>query len=216
VVAKLLGEGFSVAVPFRDAAGWDRLQAEAKDQRLWGASLDAADASAMAAFAGEAETRLGPLCGLANLAGGFAASPRFESAPTPEWDEMMRTNLGTAYAACRAVLPRLAVTGGSIVLVGARLVEQGGAGAAAYTVAKAGVMALARALAAENAGAVRVNCILPGIIDTAKNRAAMPGADVSGWTPPSALADLIAFLLSPQSGALSGALLPVVGARPRA
>lgn len=209
VVQKLLADGFSVAVPFRDRASWERLAASAGPQ-LWGAPADAADAPAMAAFVAEAESRLGGLAGLAHLAGGFAGSPRFESAPPDEWDEMMRTNLGTAYAACRAVLPRLG-TGGSIVLVASRLVEQGGAGAAAYTVSKAAVVALARALAAENAGRTRVNCILPGTIDTAANRAAMPKADRTTWTAPSAIADLVAFLLSARSGALSGALLPLVG-----
>ena len=210
VVETLLAEGFSVAVPFRDPAGWERLRAQVANERLWGAPADAADPAGMVAFTAAAEKQLGALSGLANLAGGYAGSPRFESAPPNEWDDMMRLNLGTAYASCRAVLPRLA-HGGSIVLVASRLVEQGGAGAAAYAVSKAGVVALARALAAENAGVVRVNCVLPGTIDTAANRAAMPKADVSGWTAPRAIADLIAFLLSPRSGALSGALLPLTG-----
>ena len=210
VVETLLAEGYAVAVPFRDPASWDRLRAGAASERLWGAPADAADPAAMVAFMADAQKHLGALSGLANLAGGYAGSKRFEEAPPDQWDDMMRLNLGTAYAACRAVLPRLSA-GGSIALVASRLVEQGGAGAAAYTVSKAGVVALARALAAENAGVVRVNCILPGIIDTEANRAAMPRADVSGWTTPQAIAELIAFLLSPRSGALSGALLPLVG-----
>jgi NAD(P)-dependent dehydrogenase (short-subunit alcohol dehydrogenase family) len=212
VVETLLAEGFSVAVPFRDPAGWERLRARVAREGLWGAPADAADPAAMVAFTALAEKNVGPLNGLANLAGGYAGSPRFEEAPPDEWDDMMRLNLGTAYASCRAVLPRLSA-GGSIALVASRLVEQGGAGAAAYTVSKAGVVALARALAAENAGVVRVNCILPGIIDTDANRAAMPAADVSAWTTPRAIAELVAFLLSPRSGALSGALLPLVGSR---
>ena len=212
VVETLLAEGFSVAVPFRDPAGWERLRALATSERLFGASADAADPAAMVAFAADAEKHLGPLSGLAGLAGGYAGSPRFEKAPPDEWDDMMRLNLGTAYAACRAVLPRLSA-GGSIALVGSRLIEQGGAGAAAYAVSKAAVVALARALAAENVGVVRVNCVLPGIIDTDANRAAMPGADVSTWTTPRAIAELITFLLSPRSGALSGAVLPLVGAK---
>jgi NAD(P)-dependent dehydrogenase (short-subunit alcohol dehydrogenase family) len=212
VVERLLAEGFSVAVPFRDPAGWKHLRTQATSERLWGAAADAADPAAMVAFAADTEKQLGALSGLANLAGGYAGSPRFESAPPDEWDDMMRLNLGTAYAACRAVLPRLAV-GGSIALVASRLVEQGGAGAVSYTVSKAGVVALARALAAENVGVVRVNCVLPGIIDTEANRAAMPEADVSIWTTPLAIAELIAFLLSPRSAALSGALLPLVGSK---
>jgi NAD(P)-dependent dehydrogenase (short-subunit alcohol dehydrogenase family) len=96
-----------------------------------------------------------------------------------------------------------------VVTIGARLVEAGGAGAAAYAVSKAGVIALTRALAAENRGhGVRANCLMPGIIDTPGNRKAMPKADRSSWTPPEALARIIVFLLSPDSAPMSGAVLP--------
>jgi NAD(P)-dependent dehydrogenase (short-subunit alcohol dehydrogenase family) len=212
VVAKLLAEGRKVAVPFRDRSGWDRLRPLAGDDRLFGATADPAEPAAMEAFAAQAEARLGALAGLAHLAGAFSGSPQFEQAPLDEWDRMLRANLVTAYATCRAVVPRLKAGGGSVVLVASKLVETGGAGAAAYTVSKAGVIALARALAAENPGVLRVNCLLPGIIDTAANRAAMPAADRSVWTSPEAIADIVAFLMSPRSGALSGAVLPLAGA----
>jgi NAD(P)-dependent dehydrogenase (short-subunit alcohol dehydrogenase family) len=209
VVAKLLAEGWRVAVPFRERSGWDRLRPLAGEETLFGAVADPAEPSAMEAFAAEAEARLGALAGLAHLAGAFAGTPQFERAPREEWDGMLRANLGTAYATCRAVVPRLKTRGGSVVLVASKLVETGGGGAAAYAVSKAGVIALARALAAENPGVLRVNCLMPGIIDTGANRAAMPTADRSAWTAPEAIADIVAFLLSSRSGALSGALLPL-------
>jgi NAD(P)-dependent dehydrogenase (short-subunit alcohol dehydrogenase family) len=53
--------------------------------------------------------------------------------------------------------------------------------------------------------------VLPGTIDTPANRAAMPDADRSGWTSPAAIARVIAFLLSSESAAITGALLPVDG-----
>ena len=97
-----------------------------------------------------------------------------------------------------------------MVIVGSRMAEGGGAGAAAYAVSKCGVLALTRILALENqARGVRVNGILPGTIDTPANRTAMPTADRSSWTTPEALARIIAFLLSPDSAPVTGAIVPV-------
>jgi NAD(P)-dependent dehydrogenase (short-subunit alcohol dehydrogenase family) len=82
----------------------------------------------------------------------------------------------------------------------------------AYAASKAAVARLTEALADEfkDVG-VRVNAVLPSIIDTAANRAEMPDADFSRWVEPSALADVIAFLLSEDARAVTGALLPVTG-----
>ena len=58
---------------------------------------------------------------------------------------------------------------------------------------------------------IRANCILPGTIDTPENRAAMPDADFRRWVPPEALAEVILFLASDQSRAISGAAIPAYG-----
>ena len=149
---------------------------------------------------------------MAALAGAYAGSGTFEEAPAGEWDSMIKTNLGTAAALCRATLPHLLKGGGSVVTVGSRTAEAGGAGAAAYAVAKMAVIALTRALAAENRDrGVRFNCISPGTIDTPANRAAMPSADRSAWTPPAAIARVVLFLLSPDSAPVTGGVFPVDG-----
>ena len=99
-----------------------------------------------------------------------------------------------------------------MVTVASRLVEQGGAGSAAYVVSKAGVAALSRVLALEYRDRkIRFNCVAPGTIDTPDNRAAMPSADRASWTPPEAIARVIAFLLSPASSPVTGAYIPVEG-----
>ena len=125
---------------------------------------------------------------------------------------MLRANLDSTASLCRAALPHLLKQGGSIVTVGARSIEAGGAGMAAYAVAKAGVVQLTRALAAENRErGVRANCVLPATIDTPANRSAMPGASTAAWTSVEAIARVILFLLSPDSAAVTGAVLPVDG-----
>jgi len=82
----------------------------------------------------------------------------------------------------------------------------------AYAASKSAVSRLTEALAAElKDDGVRVNAVLPSIIDTPANRASMPDADVSRWVTAEALADVVGFLLSDESRAVTGALLPVMG-----
>jgi NAD(P)-dependent dehydrogenase (short-subunit alcohol dehydrogenase family) len=213
VVRRLLADGKSVAVPFRDRRAWDALgEASGASPHLWGREADLSDPAATAAFMDEAAARDGGLAGLAAVAGAFAASGTVEEAPVAEWRSMMATNLDATWSACRAALPHLLRSRGTIVTVASRLAETGGAGSAAYAVSKSGVIALTRVLAQENRGrGVRVNCISPGTIDTPANRAAMPQADTSTWTPPDRLAALIVYLLSPESAPMTGAVLPADG-----
>jgi NAD(P)-dependent dehydrogenase (short-subunit alcohol dehydrogenase family) len=211
VVRALLGDGASVAVPYRGEQAWQALRDSAPaGALLWGAPVDLADAEATARFVSEAASRVGGLAGVATIAGAYAGSGPLEEAPPGEWQAMMHANLDSAYSVCRAALPHLLKTHGAIVTVGSKVVEGGGAGAAAYTVSKAAVIALTRVLALENKDrGVRVNCVMPAVIDTPKNRSAMPKADTARWTPPEAIARVIVFLLSPASGAVTGAVVPV-------
>ena len=212
VVKALLDRGARVAVPFRSASAWDALRSAAgSSAALWGRAADLADPASAAGFVDESAAWLGGLDGVAAVAGAYAGAATLEKAPVGEWEDMLRANLATAHGLCRAALPHLLSNGGgSVVTVGSRLAEAGGAGAAAYGVSKAAVVALTRVLALENRErGVRFNCVLPGVIDTPGNRSAMPSADTSGWTPPEAIARVIVFLLSPESSAVSGAVVPV-------
>jgi len=211
VVRALLGQGASVAVPYRDEKGWTALQDEMKaGARLWGARADLADAAATAKVVADAVAALGGLQGVAAVAGAYAGSGPLGEAPADEWPRMMKANLESAYSTARAALPHLMRSRGAMVLVGSKVVEGGGAGAAAYAVSKAGVVALARVLALENKDTgVRVNCVLPGTIDTPSNRSSMPKADRSRWTPPEAIARVIVFLLSSDSAPVTGGVIPV-------
>jgi NAD(P)-dependent dehydrogenase (short-subunit alcohol dehydrogenase family) len=99
-----------------------------------------------------------------------------------------------------------------VVCVGTKAVLEPFSGASGYVVSKAALLALVRALAVEyRDDGVRVNAILPSVIDTPANRKAMPDADHSAWVPPAEIARVIRFLLSADSAPVSGALVPVYG-----
>jgi NAD(P)-dependent dehydrogenase (short-subunit alcohol dehydrogenase family) len=201
VVAELAKRGFTVAaVDVAPApAGYPAAMA------LGGVDLtdEAAVTAAYAAVAGQ----LGSINGLVNIAGGFIWEP-VEGGALDSWDKMFRMNLRTAATSSAAALPYLTKQGGAIVNVGAAGAVSPAAGMAPYAASKAGVRALTESLADELKGKkVRVNAVLPTIIDTPANRASMPDADTSGWVTPAAAAKAIAFLLSDESSAVTGASL---------
>ena len=211
LVQRLLARGTRVAVPYRKEKEWLALREKAgAGASLLGVAADLADAAGAKAFVDEAAASLGVLDGAALVAGAWRGGKRFDEAPEDEWPGMLATNLGTVAHVCRAALPHLRRQGGSIVAVGSRAAETGGAGMAAYAVSKVAVHALVRVLALENRDlGVRINAVLPGTIDTPDNRRAMPDADPSKWTSPAAIAEVVAFLLSPESAPTTGALVPV-------
>ncbi|HUR40288.1 MAG TPA: SDR family NAD(P)-dependent oxidoreductase [Verrucomicrobiae bacterium] len=151
----------------------------------------------------------GRIDALLNLAGGFTMAPAGELAP---WDALWKMNLATALHTCRAVIPGMVARGhGAIVNIGAR-VQPAGAQMAAYAASKSAVMRLTESLAEEvKASGVRVNCVMPSILDTEANRRSMPDADFGKWVAPAALADVLAFLCSDHARAVTGALIPVYG-----
>jgi NAD(P)-dependent dehydrogenase (short-subunit alcohol dehydrogenase family) len=211
VVARLLAAGSRVAVSYRRVAEWQSLHAAAAaSPALVGIEAELESPQGAQALVERTASELGLIDGVALVAGGWAGGTRFDAAPADEWSRMLRSNLDSAAHVCRAALPHLRRQGGSIVAVGSRAAEQGGATMAGYAVAKLGLHALVRILAQENRTlGVRVNAVLPGTIDTPANRAAMPGADTSAWTSPQRVAEVVCFLLSTESAATTGALVPV-------
>ena len=155
--------------------------------------------------------RFGRLDALLNIAGGFVWQTLDDAAPA--WDRMYALNVTTALNASRAALPALkASPEGRIVNVGSAAALTAGAGMGAYGAAKAGVHALTQSLAEElKSTSVTVNAVLPSIIDTPANRKDMPDADPATWVAPGDLAQVILFLASPESRAMTGALTPVTG-----
>jgi NAD(P)-dependent dehydrogenase (short-subunit alcohol dehydrogenase family) len=146
-----------------------------------------------------------------HVAGGFAMAP-LEATSLQAFEAQWRINAVTAFLAGREAARRIAQSGrgGRIVNVGSRVVLDPPAQKLAYAAAKAAVAAMTRSMAAElQPAGILVNAVLPDTIDTPANRAAMPGADFSRWTPPEAIAATIAWLASAANTTVTGALIPV-------
>jgi NAD(P)-dependent dehydrogenase (short-subunit alcohol dehydrogenase family) len=127
------------------------------------------------------------------------------------WTRMFDLNVCTLLNSVRAGAPGMIECGrGKIVNVGATGGLAGQAGMAAYSAAKSAVIRITESMAAElKRKGINVNCVLPSIIDTPQNRAAMPKADPSHWVAPVDLASVILFLASDEARAVHGAALPV-------
>jgi NAD(P)-dependent dehydrogenase (short-subunit alcohol dehydrogenase family) len=184
-----------------------------EDELLIG-DVDLTDAATLAAIVVQAQERFGALDGLVNTVGAYRAGKALHDEDLATWDFLLSLNLRTALVACRAALPGMLARGrGRIVNVASRDALVGSAGEAAYAASKAALLRMTESAAADCAGrGVTVNCVLPGTIDTPQNRVALPAEAHGRLVPADAIADVIAFLLSPAARALSGAAIPVLGA----
>jgi NAD(P)-dependent dehydrogenase (short-subunit alcohol dehydrogenase family) len=209
VVARFLDDGWRVVVPWVAERELERVERRAGLELV---EADLFDPGAVAgAVARATEDEGAPLRALVNLVGGYAQGPRVAEAPIEDFEAQLRLNLRPTYLATQAALPALvAAGGGAIVCVGSRAALQPFSGAAGYVSAKAAVIAFAQAVAVEyREEGVRCNALLPSVIDTPANRAAMPDADPRRWVAPAQLAATIAHLCSDEAAAVSGAAIPV-------
>jgi NAD(P)-dependent dehydrogenase (short-subunit alcohol dehydrogenase family) len=147
------------------------------------------------------------------LAGGWRGGSAVADTAPDMLNEMLNTNLLTAFNICRACLPILTQRGwGRIVTISARAALAGQAKSGAYAASKAALVALTQTIAAETRGTgVTANALMLGTIDTPANRQAMPKADFGRWVSPQQVADAILFLCSDQAAAITGALIPLSG-----
>jgi NAD(P)-dependent dehydrogenase (short-subunit alcohol dehydrogenase family) len=210
-----LEEGANVTVTYRKDEEFAALKkaAGAKAAALEGSVVDVTDERAAAELANGMVARHGGLDALVNTVGGYAGGVALWEVEIKVFEAMLSLNLRSGYALARAVLPAmLKRRHGSIVNVAAKAAFDHGAGAAAYAASKAAAVAMMDSLAADVKGTgVRVNSILPSIIDTAVNRKAMPDADFAVWPKPEEIAQVILFLCSDNAAVVHGAAVPVYG-----
>ena len=206
VVAALIEAGATCHLPHRgdappaEAPGGDRVRLSPQ--------VDLTDEGAVTRFYGQVPA----LWASIHVAGGFAAAPLVDTS-LRDFRTQLDLNLTTAFLCCREAVRHLRERGGGrIVNVSSRAALERKGGAIAYSVAKAGVLALTECLADEVKGdGILVNAVVPSIIDTPANRRAMPRAEHDRWPKPAQIATAIVWLCSAENQLVSGAALPVYG-----
>jgi NAD(P)-dependent dehydrogenase (short-subunit alcohol dehydrogenase family) len=150
---------------------------------------------------------------LAHLVGGYLGGKSVQDTAIEEWRKMIDLNLTSAFVCFRAVLPAMIARNyGRIIGVSSRSAVRISEGVAGYAAAKAALLTLISTVAEENHTTnITANAVLPSIIDTPANRAAMPHAKYERWPTPEQIADVVRFLASEKSALVSGAAIPVFG-----
>ncbi len=210
-----LNEGARVFVAYRKEEEFLALKdlAALNQSSLEGGQVDVTDESAIAEFIEGAAAQSGALNVLVNAVGAYAGGVKLWDTKAGIFDRMLAINLRSGYVLARAVLPIMLNAGrGSIVNIAAKAAMDHATGAAAYAASKAGAVALMDSLAADCTGTgVRVNSVLPSIIDTPANRLAMPDSDFRKWPKPEDIAQVVLFLSSDAAKTIHGAAIPVYG-----
>ena len=174
---------------------------------------DLRDPESIRAAVRKALERHGRIDVLCNIAGAFRMGPAMHETPEEDWDFLFDVNAKSVLHMSRAVVPAMLKAGsGKIVNVGAFAAQRGAASMGAYVASKSAVIRITETMAAElREKNINVNCVLPTIIDTPDNRAAMPEADPGRWVATHDLAAVIVFLASDAARAIHGAAVPVTG-----
>jgi len=215
VTSAFLEEGATVAVTYRNLPEWEKFKsaASASAGRLEGHEVDVTDEAAVRQLVERILTKHRRLDAVVNTVGGYAGGLKLWEMETRVFEQMLNLNLRSGYALARAAVPAMLKQGhGSIVNVAAKAAFDHAAGASAYAASKAAAVAMMDSLAADVKGTgVRVNTILPSIINTEANRTAMPNADFAKWPKPRDIARVILFLCSDDAKVIHGAAIPVYG-----
>ncbi len=211
VAAVFAEQGARLVLLDRDAESLE--EAYGADPRCLLVTADLLDDAQCRAALDAALQRFKRIDALCHLTGGFRMGEAVHETSSSTWNFLFDINARTLLNITHAVVPHMiSAGGGRIVTVGAQAAHRGMARMGAYCAAKSTVIRLTEAMSAElREQHINVNCVLPSIIDTPENRAAMPDADPARWVSPRSLAEAIAFLASDASRAIHGAAVPVTG-----
>lgn len=210
-----LEEGAQVVVTYRKPEELDTLKklTAGNGFHLEGYDVDVTDEADVSKLVGGIVVRHGRLDAMVNTVGGYAGGVKLWELDTKVFDQMLALNLRAGYALSRAAVRVMLKQGsGAIVNVAAKAAIDHGAGAAAYAASKAAAVAMIDSLGEDLRGTgIRVNSVLPSIIDTEANRKAMPRADFAKWPKPEDIAHVIVFLCGDGAKVIHGAAVPVFG-----
>jgi NAD(P)-dependent dehydrogenase (short-subunit alcohol dehydrogenase family) len=217
VLRAYLEQGAHVAIPVRDEAkgaalvsSLGGLAGTPEDPRVLVHAADPGDRSAMDGFVEQVLRAWGRLDVVANLIGGYASSDASSgglAAYGAYWDQKVAT-IVTATTAC--LRPMRARGYGRVVSVGSMAALKGEKGAAGYAMANAALLRWTESLAEETKReGITANCVLPRIIDTPENRAAMTKADPSRWATAAEIAAVLVFLSTGEASGITGTAIPV-------
>jgi NAD(P)-dependent dehydrogenase (short-subunit alcohol dehydrogenase family) len=214
LIRLLIDRGFNVAATYLlpEEANLLEEQIDLDEDRLILRRVDVTDAQATTAFVDEAAQAYGKINVMASLVGGWAGGRDVAETSDVRLERMLDLNLRTAWNASRAAIPHMSPEWGRIILMGSKHAIDTPAGQAAYNIAKAGVLALAKSIAIELLDTeTTCNAILPSVINTEATRAALPYAEYVNWPQPDDIAQVIDFLASRRSKVVNGSYLPVWG-----
>lgn len=204
---------FAVTYLLPDEAAAFEDTVDLDEDRLILRRVDATNPEAVSTFMKEVVDEWGQITQLCSLVGGWAGGRDVEETDDVRFERMLDLNLRSAFYAVRSAVPYLRqAEWGRILLVGSRAAEDTPPGQAAFNLAKAGVVALAKTVAQELEGsAVTSNALMPSVIDTPATRATLPYADYVHWPTPDEIASVAAFMLSEGSSVMNGAAVRVYG-----
>ncbi len=215
LVKRLVGRDYRIAVTYLlpDEAAAFEDQFDVDEETVLLTRVDAINPEAVTTYMKGIADRWGAIHGLISLVGGWAGGRDVDETDDVRFERMLDLNLRSAFYAVRAAVPYLREAGwGRILLVGSRAAEENPMGQAAFNIAKAGVVSLAKTAAQELEGTgVTANVLMPSVIDTPATRKALPYADYVNWPTPDEIAAVAEFLLSDASSVMNGATVPVYG-----
>src|SRR5215469_7130036 len=215
VTSAFLEGGATAVTTYRNQPEWEKFKtgASAYAGPLEGHEVDVTDEAAVRQLVEKIFSKHGRLDAMVNTVGGYRGGLKLWEMETRVFEQMLTLNLRSGYALTRAMVPAMLNQGhGAIVNVASKAALDHAAGASAYAASKAAAVAMIDSLAADLKGTgVRVNSILPSIMDTEANRKAMPNADFAKWPKPKDVARVILFLCSDEAKVIQGASIPVYG-----
>lgn len=195
VVKKLTELGYGLHINVREG----KTNAYADNASVSNYLADLAHAEQAELFVAQAIADAGEIEAGILLAGGFAMAKLTDTSDA-DIEQMLTMNFKTAFHIVKPLMKHFEANGGGqFIFIGARpaLVPEAGTGSFAYTLAKTLIFQMADLINAEGKSKnITATVIVPSIIDTPDNRAAMPNSDFSKWIPTSDMAEGIAFVLS--------------------